>query len=110
MKPSVKAALLSALIFPGVGQISLGYKKRGWLIIGFIAALFFFIINAIMKIAQEVINEMQKNGTAMDVETISKTTSDLVGYSDNMFLNMLLILLIVTWVVSIFDAYRLGSK
>lgn len=110
MNKSVKAALLSALIFPGVGQISLGHKKRGWLIIGFIAALFFFIISAIMKIAQEVINEMQKNGSAMDIDTISKTTSDLVGFSDNMFLNVLLILLIVTWLLSIFDAYRLNKK
>lgn len=88
----------------------MGHKKRGWLIIGFIAALFFFIISAIMKIAQEVINEMQKNGSAMDIDTISKTTSDLVGFSDNMFLNVLLILLIVTWLLSIFDAYRLNKK
>lgn len=110
MKPSVKAALLSALIFPGVGQISLGHKKRGWLIIGFIAVIFYFIINEIMNLAYTVIEDMQKKGATMDVENISNATSGLVGFSDNMFLNFLLIVLLVTWVLSIFDAYRLDKK
>ena len=110
MNQSVKAALLSALILPGLGQISLGYKKRGGLIIGFIAVLFFIIVNNIMKISHEVINKMQQNGLAMDVETISKMTSEQVGFSDNLFLNITLILLIVTWLASILDAYLLGKK
>ena len=110
MNQSVKAALLSALIFPGLGQMSLGHKKRGGLIIGFIAVLFFIIVNNIMKIAHEVINKMQQNGLAMDVETISKMTSEQVGFSDDLFLNIALILLIVTWLASILDAYLLGKK
>lgn len=110
MNQSVKAALLSALIFPGVGQISLGHKKRGWLIIGFIAVIFSLIINEVMKIAYTIIEDMQKNGATMDVENISNATSGLVGFSDNMFLNVLLIALLVTWMLSIFDAYRLNKK
>lgn len=110
MNQSVKAALLSALIFPGVGQISLGYKKRGWLIIGCCGVLLYLIISEIMQKAYQVIAEMQKNGSAMDIESISNTTSQLTGFSDNMFLNVLLILVIVGWVISMVDAYRLGKK
>lgn len=110
MNQSVKAALLSALIFPGVGQISLGHKKRGWLIIAFIAVILYLIINEVMKIAYTVIEDMQKNGATMDIETISNTTSGLIGFSDNMFLNILLVVLLATWIISIIDVYRLDKK
>ena len=110
MNQSMKAALLSALIFPGVGQISVGFKKRGWIIIAINIALMYFIISEIMKKAYSVIAEMQKNGSVLDIESISNTTSQLSGFSDNMFLNSLLILLIISWIYSAFDAYRAGQK
>lgn len=110
MNNSIKAALLSALIFPGVGQISAGYKQRGWIIIGVNVMLVFLIIREIMKKAYTVIAEMQKSGSPMDIESVSNATSKLAGFSDNIFLNILLILLVIFWVYSIFDAYRVGKK
>jgi len=110
MNHSIKAALLSALVFPGLGQLSTGFKKRGWILITINLALLFVIIREIMKKAYVVIAEMQKSGSVMDIESISNTTSKLSGFSDNIFLNSLLILLIISWVYSIFDAYRTGLK
>lgn len=110
MNNSIKAALLSGLIFPGVGQISAGYKKRGWFIIGVNAVFLYLIISEIIQQAYSVIAEMQKNGSAMDIEAISKTTSGMVGFSDNASLNILLMLLIVGWVISVIDAYRIGNE
>ena len=110
MNQSLKSALLSALIFPGVGQISAGDKKKGWIIITLNAAILYLIIREVMQKAYVVIAEMKKNGSAMDIESITNATSKLSGFSDNIFLNSLLILLIVSWCYSIFDAYRIGIK
>ena len=33
MKKSMKAALLSGLVFPGTGQLYLGQRRRGWALI-----------------------------------------------------------------------------
>ena len=110
MSQSMKSALLSALIFPGVGQIASGYKKRGWSFIGVMFVLLYLVMSKIMQQASLVIAEMQKNGTAINVEEISKLSSELVSFSDNMVLNAALLLLILTWLVSIVDAYRLGKK
>lgn len=110
MNHSTKAALLSALVFPGVGQISVGYKKRGWSIIGLSVVFLFFIIREILQRAYSMIAEIQKTGTVINVEEISRTTSDLVNFSDNVFLNTVLILFIMGWVISIIDAYQLGKK
>ena len=110
MNKSIKGALLSALILPGVGQISLGYKNRGWLIIGINIVFLYLIISEIMQKAYSIIDEMQKSGAAMDIETISNKTAGLSGFSDNAFLNIVLMLFIIGWVISIIDAYRLGKN
>jgi len=110
MNQAVKAALLSGLIFPGVGQVSLGQKKRGWLIIAAHLLVIFLIIQEVLLKANNIIAEMQKNGSAMDIESISNATSGMVNFSDNAYLNSLLILFLFGWLVSIFDAYRPGKK
>ena len=110
MNQSVKAALLSGLIFPGIGQISLGYKKRGWLFVTANIVFICLIISEVIQQAYSVVAEMQKNGTIIDADTISKASSTLVSFSDNLFLNILLLLLIAIWLVSIVDAYRLGKN
>ena len=110
MKQSIKAALLSALILPGVGQISLGYKKRGWIIILLCGLFMFLLINIIIQQAQSIIEKMQNAGIAINVESVSRQTSELVTFSDNSSLNILLILIILIWFFSVVDAYLLGKK
>ena len=110
MNNSIKAALLSGLIFPGVGQLSLGYKKRGWLIIFVICVFLYLIISKAIQQASSIIEKMQASGVPLDIESISNETSRLVSFSDNSSLNILLVLLIMGWVISVFDAYFLGAK
>lgn len=110
MNKSVKAALLSGLVFPGVGQLSIGYKKRGWLIIFVIGVCLFLIMSKIMQQAASIVEKMQASGVTLDIESISNKTSGLVGFSDNSSLNTLLVLLILGWVSSVIDAYFLGKK
>ena len=110
MNKPMKAALLSALIFPGVGQISIGHKKRGWFIIFMSSILLYTMISEIMKQALSLVEKMQKSGVVLDYESISNKTSDLVSFSDNSSLNILLMLLIFGWIVSVIDAYILGKK
>ena len=110
MNKPMKAALLSALIFPGVGQISIGHKKRGWFIIFMNGILLYMMISEIIKQASNLVEKMQKSGVALDYESISNKTSDLVSFSDNSSLNILLMLLIFSWIASVIDAYILGGK
>ncbi len=110
MNQSTKAALLSGLIFPGVGQISVGHIKRGWFIIAVVCLYLYLIISEIIHKMYSAIAEMQESGAAMDTEAVSKMTSDVMSFSANTYLNVVLILLIVTWIVSVIDAYILGKK
>lgn len=60
MKHSMKAALLSALVFPGLGQIFVGFKKRGLVFICITMLLLFLIVREIIQKASPVIAEMVK--------------------------------------------------
>ncbi|MCK5386730.1 MAG: hypothetical protein KAJ39_06070 [Gammaproteobacteria bacterium] len=110
MNKSVKAALLSGLVFPGVGQLSIGYKKRGWLIIFVIYVFLYLIMTKIMQQAASIVEKMQTSGVALDIESISNKTSELVGFSDNSYLNTLLVLFVLGWLISVIDAYFPGTK
>jgi len=106
MKKSIKAALLSALIFPGVGQLATGKKTKGW---GFIVStliIVYLMISEIIKKAKQVINDMQESGVAINTESVSQATSQMNGFSDNTYLNMLLVTFIIIWLLSIIDAGR----
>lgn len=110
MNQSIKAALLSGLVLPGIGQLSLGYKKRGWMII-FVSFIFIFmLIGKVIQQAESIVEKMQKSGEAINMELISKQTSEFAAFSDNSSLNILLILLILVWAYSILEAYFLGAK
>jgi len=110
MNQPVKAALLSALVFPGVGQIVNGHVKRGWTFVAIVAVLLVLIISKLMQQALLVLEELQKKGAAIDINEVSRISAEVVSFSDNLFLNITLLLLMATWLISIVDAYRAGKK
>lgn len=110
MNKSIKAALISGLIFPGIGQVSIGHKKRGWVIILVNSIFLYMIINEIIQQASSLVEKIQKSGVPLDYEAISNKTSEFVSFSDNSSLNTLLMLLIFSWLASVIDAYLLGKK
>lgn len=110
MNKSMKGALLSALVFPGVGQISAGHKKRGWLMVIANSLFIFLIVIEIIRKAKIIINNLQQQGEILDVDKVSNMTSGLMGFSDNIYLNALLALFILGWFFSIIDAYNLNKR
>lgn len=110
MNKSIKGMLLSALIFPGVGQISMGYKKRGWFIIFLNVVFLYLIISNIIQQASIIAEKLQNNGVELNYELMSNQTSRLISFSDNSYLNILFVLLIISWVIAVVDAYFLGKK
>jgi len=110
MTPAVKAALLSALIFPGVGQLNLGEKKRGLLIVIVTLVSLFTLIYQAVQEAKMILDKLQENNQLIDMETISRAAAQSSSFSDNTLLNGLLIFIPLFWLYSIFDAYRSGNK
>ena len=109
MKKSVKAALFSAFIFPGAGQLLL--KK-------YISAVYFAIFASIglyllfsnlLTRTQAILDKVQSGEISADIGVITaelhQQTASIAGS-----LSPALVILLVAWLVSVVEAYRVGSK
>lgn len=105
MTPFTKATLLSALVFPGAGQLLL---KRYYRAVSLAAialfAVYILVISAINK-ALEISNKILSGEVAPDIATISKLITASSSTSDASQINVATILLIISWLLAIIDAW-----
>lgn len=107
MHQSMKAALLSGLVFPGVGQLYLGRRLRAclFLVPALVAVVYFAssVLEPVMAIALQVQNgEMALDPVAIEarLHRDGQVVSPLV--------NLAAAVMFVCWVGSMVDAYLAG--
>jgi hypothetical protein len=110
MKKSVKAALFSGLVFPGVGQFSLKRYARG--LIFFLPAMssLVFMLDHSMRNAFSIVDKIERGEVPLDPDAIANLISATASSSDSRMLAAAQWLIVLCWVVSIIDAYRLGIQ
>ena len=107
MKP-IKAALLSGLIFPGLGHLYLGSRIRGALLATTaLASLYVLISNAVVK-ALQITDRIQRGEIPMDPAEISRAVSAQSAVDQTSGLGTATVVLLVAWLIGIFDSYRVG--
>jgi hypothetical protein len=110
MKNSLKGALLSGLIFPGLGQIALKRYRRGIvLMLVVMAALIVMIVTAVQQ-AYAVLERIEAVGGTPDSETIRQAAEQAAAASDSAAIPAMALLIVICWVVGIVDAYRIGRQ
>ena len=110
MKRSTKAALLSALIFPGVGQFSLRRYTMGFLLTGAALASLYFIVSYAVERAFQIVDKIQQGEIAADSLSITELVSQQSMQGGAQFLNIASLVLIVCWLISIVDAIIAGRR
>jgi hypothetical protein len=110
MKNSMKGALLSGLVFPGLGQIALKhYWRGGALILAVMAGLYIMIATAVQQ-AYAILDTIEAEGGMPDSNTISQAAAQAAAASDSPMITAVSVLIIVCWIVGIIDAYRIGKQ
>jgi len=106
MKNRRKAFLLSALVLPGLGQITLKRYKTGIVII--LAVLFglFQMMSIAMEQANEIVNKVIAEGGALDITAISNAATQ----ASNSTANFYLWLIVACWAISLLDVWLVGRK
>lgn len=109
MKTATKAALLSGLLFPGIGQM---YLKRYWRgLLFMIPVLLGLVLIVLMATsgALESMRAIQAQGGTVDMNSLTALaqshTKETAGY-----FRAILWFIIFCWLFAIVDAYRIGSK
>ena len=110
MSNSIKAVLLSGLVFPGVGQLVLKHYKRGIaFILATIAILLVIVVKAIQK-SFAILEKIKAEGGAISMTTVTNATIQASTPSDGLIFKLLLFLFILIWIIGAVDAYRVGKR
>ncbi|MCG6862798.1 MAG: hypothetical protein LJE70_16200 [Chromatiaceae bacterium] len=107
MRRSIKAALLSGLVFPGAGHLYLRQYVRGVLFAAAAGALFYFVVSVAMNTAFDVAEKIQSGRVPLNVESISTLVSQRSGGSEGST-NIATLAFIALWLLGIADSYRQG--
>ncbi len=108
MKPAVKAALLSALVFPGSGQIYLRRRARGMALIAVTLGCLALIITAVVSETMDTVRQMQDRGAPLDVGSIEKYASQ--NSANYFYYRPASYILLACWIFACIDAWIIGKK
>lgn len=109
MKKSVKAALISTFIFPGVGHLYLKQYLTGTILAGISLAAIAYLLDKTLERAAQISAAIQSGAVRPDIQTITALASEQPGGADAQLLNVATIALLVCWLIGIIDAYRAGA-
>lgn len=105
MKKSTTAALISGLVFPGLGHLYLRCYLIGLILLLVSSWSFYSIIVAIVDSAMDIATQIEIGSQAIDTQALEQQLSKEIEQSTD----VPFIVLIITWVIGILDSYRLGS-
>lgn len=108
MRRSVKAALLSGLVFPGLGHIVLKQYLRGSLLIISALVATSIIVAKVLQQAQSIVDRINSGDIPVDTEAIAEMVSNSANGADSLLQNVAMIVLLSCWLFGIIDSYRLG--
>ncbi len=108
MTRSIKAALLSGLIFPGIGHMVLKQYLRGSILILFTLIALSVIVTVAIRRALSIVDSISGGEIPIETGAITELASNAINSADNLVVNIALIVVGACWVVGIIDSYRLG--
>jgi len=108
MTRSTKAALLSGLIFPGIGHMVLKQYLRGsvLMILALIASS--VIVTVVIQRALTIVDRINSGEILVDTGAIAEMVSNSANGADSLVVNISVIVLGACWLIGIIDSHRLG--
>jgi hypothetical protein len=110
MTNAMKGALLSGLVFPGLGQLALKRYQRGVVFILAIVAGLMVIVAQAAREAGRILDAIEAGGGVIDEDAMSRAIAQATAWSGNLAFNLLLFAITLCWIYSAVDAYRIGKQ
>lgn len=108
MKTSTKAALVSALVFPGVGHFLLKRGARGCLFLVPAALAVATILRRTLQLADTLLDQINSGALPLDPALISERIAAAGG--DGMAVNLASLVCLACWIGAIADTIWIGRK
>jgi len=108
MSKSIKAALFSALVFPGAGHFYLKRYLAGLLLTGATFAAIYYMISSTVQRAFEISDKMLRSYAQLDTASFTLAASQNSVAADTLLLNIATAVITICWLIGIIDSYRSG--
>ena len=108
MRRSTKAALLSGLIFPGIGHLVLKQYLRGSVLMLSALIASAIIVTAVFQRALTIVDRINSGEIPVDTGAIAEMVSNSTNGADSSIESISMIVLGACWLIGIIDSYRLG--
>lgn len=108
MSKALKAALLSALVFPGSGHFMLRKHVAGALLAGVSLVCVYLLMSTALEIAREISLKIQTGEIPLDVAMMREAISMQIAEADTGYVNASTYVLATCWLLGIGDSYRVG--
>jgi TM2 domain-containing membrane protein YozV len=111
MKISYKAALLSAFVFPGVGQFYLKRHWRGLFIMLFVFTGLGYMIWSVTVAALSVLDDtvVKLQGSTTNLQELSNIVGSKMSTTDP-YHDAVFYLIVCFWIFAVIDAYIIGKE
>ncbi len=109
MKNSLKAALLSALVLPGAGQITLKRYFSGSVFALISMVALSVIVSKIIKLSSVIVAKINSGALDQSSNGLIGIVSNSMVESNTGVMNTALLIYMGVWILSILDAYRVGD-
>jgi hypothetical protein len=110
MNNSLKGALLSGVIFPGLGQVVLKHYKRGIVLMFTVFASLMVVVIKAVQDALTILEKIELEGGIIDIQTITDAATQAASTIDSRIYKLGFSLIVICWVFGVVDAYRIGKK
>lgn len=104
----MKAALFSALVFPGTGHLYLKRYLVGFLLVVVSVVSLYVLISTAIEVAEVVSAEMLNGEVPLDTESISAEIAKQQASKGSQFADISSYLLLFCWIGGIVDSFRVG--
>ena len=108
MEKATKATLLSLLVFPGAGHFVLKKYVFAIVLAGTTVVSLYILITKILERAYLIIDKVLAGEVQPDILTITKLVTQQATGNEAQLINIATIMLILVWLFSILDSYRIG--
>ncbi len=108
MKKPLKAALLSAFVFPGIGHFLSKKYLAGTILAGTALAGLYVLIAQAVQSALQVIEKIESSAVPLDAAAITELVTKQTSSGEARLANIATAVLIIAWLIGIVDSYRVA--
>ena len=109
MNKSLKALLLSVLVYPGIGHVFLKKYITAFALVTSFSIPLYLVVAELINKTNQVIARIESGEIPLDNAAITDAISQLMAGGDGDALDLKIIVMSAIWIVAAVDAYRIGK-